>query len=83
MATTKATVSVELSAKQQAILQRQLESGHYESASEVVQDAPTSLTQRGAVYTGWLRKKVQVSMANKKPSFPIDVVFDRVRGKIN
>ena len=82
MATTKATVSVELSAKQQAILQRQLESGRYESASEVVQDALMALAERDAVYTEWLRKKVQVSMANKRPSSPIDAVFERVRAKV-
>jgi antitoxin ParD1/3/4 len=82
MAPTKATVSVELNAKQQAILQRQLESGHYESASEVVQDALLALDERDAVYTEWLRQKVHASMANKRPGSPIDAVFDRVRAKV-
>ena len=82
MAPTKATVSVELSAKQQAILQRQLENGHYDSASEVLQDALMALDERDAVYTEWLRQKVRASMANKRPSSPIDAVFDRVRAKV-
>ena len=82
MAPTKATVSVELSAKQQAILQRQLENGHYDSASEVLQDALMALDARDAVYTEWLRQKVRASMANKRPSSPIDAVFDRVRAKV-
>jgi antitoxin ParD1/3/4 len=79
MAPTKATISVELGAKQQAILQRQLETGHYENANEVLQDALLALDERGAVYEEWLRKKVQTSMANKRPGSPIDDVFNRVR----
>jgi Arc/MetJ-type ribon-helix-helix transcriptional regulator len=38
MASSKA-ISVELKAQQQAMLQRQLESGHYDSVEEVIGDA--------------------------------------------
>jgi Arc/MetJ-type ribon-helix-helix transcriptional regulator len=38
-------ISVELKAGQQAILRRQLESGHYESASEVIGDALRALDE--------------------------------------
>jgi antitoxin ParD1/3/4 len=82
MAPTKAKVSVELGAKQQAILQRQLESGHYDNASEVLQHVLMALDERDAVYSEWLRQKVQASMANKRPGSPIDAVFGRVRAKI-
>ena len=80
MASSKA-ISIELKAKQQAILQRQLESGHYENASEVLQDALLALDQRDAVYTEFLRAKVAASMANKRPNIPADVVFDRLEAR--
>lgn len=80
MAANKA-ISVQLKAQQQAILQRQLDSGHYENASEVFQDALMALDERDAVYTEWLRAKAKASMANKKPSIPAEVVFDQLEAR--
>jgi putative addiction module CopG family antidote len=81
MASTKA-ISVELKARQQAILQKQLDSGHYESASEVIGDALRALDERDAVYDQWLRSKVKASMSNKQPSVSIDEAFKRARRAI-
>jgi antitoxin ParD1/3/4 len=80
MAHTKA-VSVELGA-QHASLQRHLESGHYENASEVVRDALRALDQRDAVLDEVLREEVRASMADRRPSVPIDEVFKRARARI-
>jgi antitoxin ParD1/3/4 len=81
MAASKA-INVELGERQQAILQRQLEAGHYESASEVIGDALRALDERDSVYGEWLRAKVKVSLANKRPSVPIDEAFKRARTAI-
>jgi antitoxin ParD1/3/4 len=81
MAPTKAVISVELGPKQQAILHRQLETGHYENASEVLQDALRALDERDAVYDDWLRKKVQASMANKKPNMAAEAAFERIEAR--
>lgn len=75
-------ISVELNAKQHAFVQRQLESGYYDNASQVMQDALLALDERDAVYTAWLREKVKASMANKRPSVPIDEAFKRARRAI-
>jgi antitoxin ParD1/3/4 len=71
MAASKA-ISVELKARQQAILKRQLDSGHYENASEVIGDALRALDERDAAYDEFLRAKVKASLANKRPRVPID-----------
>jgi Arc/MetJ-type ribon-helix-helix transcriptional regulator len=49
MAPSKA-ISVELKAQQQAMLQRQLESGHYDTVDEIIGDALRALDERDAVY---------------------------------
>jgi antitoxin ParD1/3/4 len=75
-------ISVELGAKQQAVLREQLDSGRYESASEVVNDALRLMSERDAVFDEWLREEVRASIADKRPPSPIDEVFRRVRGKM-
>jgi antitoxin ParD1/3/4 len=81
MAASKA-ISVELKARQQAILKRQLDSGHYENASEVIGDALRALDERDAAYDEFLRAKVKASLANKRPRVPIDQAFARARRAI-
>lgn len=71
------TISVDLGTKQ-ASLQRHLDSGHYENASEVLQDALDALDERSVIDDDWLRGRVAASMANTKPDVPMDVVFDRL-----
>jgi antitoxin ParD1/3/4 len=79
MATDKA-ISVDLGA-QQASLQRHLESGHYENASEVLRDALRALDRRDAMFDEWLRVEVKASMADKRPSVPADEVFRRLEAR--
>jgi antitoxin ParD1/3/4 len=81
MAPTKALISVQLGAKQQAILNRQLATGHYENASEVLQDALLALDKRDAVYDEWLRERVRASMANKKPNIAAEAAFERIEAR--
>lgn len=75
-------ISIELGARQQAILRQQLNSGRYESASDVVSDALRLMSERDAVFDEWLRAEVQVSVADKRAPAPIDEVFKRVRAKV-
>jgi putative addiction module CopG family antidote len=75
-------IHIELTPRQQALLRRQLESGHYESVDDVISDALRALDERGAVYDDFLRAKVKTSMASKKPSVPIDEAFKRARAAI-
>lgn len=72
---------IELSAKQQALLRRQLENGHYESVNEVFADALRALDERGAVYDDFLRSKVKASLANKKPGIPLETVFEQLEAR--
>lgn len=75
-------ISIELGARQQAILREQLDSGRYESASEVVSDALRLMSERDAVFDEWLREEVRASVADKRAPAPIDEVFKRVRAKV-
>ncbi len=81
MAPTKAVINVRLGAKQRAILQRQLATGHYENASEVMRDALLALDKRDAVYDEWLREKVRTSIANKKPNVTAEAAFRRIEAR--
>ena len=79
---TNKAISVQLGARQQAILRQQLDSGRYESASEVVGDALRLMSERDAVFDEWLKAEVRASVADKRAPVPIDKVFKRVRAKI-
>jgi antitoxin ParD1/3/4 len=75
-------ISIELGTRQRAILRQQLDSGRYESASEVVSDALRLMSERDAVFDEWLRAEVQASVTDKRAPAPIDEVFKRVRTKV-
>jgi len=74
-------ISVKLGAQQKS-LQRHLESGRYDDASDVVRDALRALDQRDALVDEVLREDVKASIADKRPSTPIDEVFKRARARI-
>ena len=74
-------IRVDLGA-QQASLQRHLDSGRYEDASDVVRDALRALDHRDALLDEVLRDDVRASMADKRPGSSIDAVFKRVRAKV-
>jgi hypothetical protein len=48
---------IELSAKQQALFRRRLESGHYDNVNDVFADPLRALDERGAVYDDFLRAR--------------------------
>ena len=75
-------ISIELGARQRAILREQLDSGRYESASEVVSDALRLMSERDAVFDEWLREEVRASVADKRAPSPVNEVFKRVRAKV-
>lgn len=61
-------ISIELSVNQQALLQRQLESGHYESLTEIFDDALRLMDEHNAVFSEWLRVEVRASLAGRPSS---------------
>lgn len=75
-------INIELGKKQQTILRQQLESGRYENASEVLNDALRLMSERDAVFDAWLREEVLASVSDKRPAVPIDEAFKRVRARI-
>lgn len=78
--TGKAT-RIELDAKQQALLERQLESGRYESANEVIDEALRLMGQRDEVLDDWLRGEVKAALADKRSPVPLNTVFARVEAR--
>jgi antitoxin ParD1/3/4 len=66
---------------QQASLERRLQSGEYDSASEVLRHALRALDREEAVLDEALREKVKVSMADRRPSIPAAEVFGRLRAR--
>jgi antitoxin ParD1/3/4 len=79
MASGKATI--ELNAKQQAMLRQQLNSGRYENANEVIDDALRLVSERDAAFNEWLRSEVALVTADKRPPTPIDAVFKRLEAR--
>jgi antitoxin ParD1/3/4 len=70
--------SIELDAKQQAILRQQLDSGRYENPGEVIDDALRLMSERDAVFDEWLRSEVTAAIADKRPPVPAETVFKRL-----
>jgi antitoxin ParD1/3/4 len=79
MASSKA-INVALGA-QQSSLDRRLDSGMYNDASDVFRHALRALDREDAALDEILRAKVKASMANKKPSMPAEVVFKRIEAR--
>ena len=75
------TIEVALGA-QQADVQRRIASGDYEDASDVIRDALHALDDRDAFMEETLRADVKASMADNRPSVPIDEAFERARARI-
>ena len=75
---TSKPISVTLGS-QQASLDRRLQSGEYESASEVLRDALRALDREDVILDEALREKVKAAMADRRPSVPAADVFRRLR----
>jgi antitoxin ParD1/3/4 len=68
---------------QQASLERRLQSGQYNNASEVLRQALRALDREEAVLDEALRENIKTSMADPRPSVPADGVFRRLRARHN
>jgi antitoxin ParD1/3/4 len=68
--------------KQQASLDAWLESGEYESASEVVRAGLRALEREKTVFDEMLRRKVQEALDDPRPPVPADEAFARLRARI-
>jgi len=66
---------------QQASLQRRLQSGQYNNASEVLRQALRALDREEAVLDEALREKIKASMTDPRPSVSADAVFKRLRAR--
>ena len=67
--------------KQQASLDAWLESGEYESASEVLRAGLRALDREKAAFDDLLRRKVQEALDDPRPDIPAEEVFARLRAR--
>ena len=67
--------------KQQAILDAQMASGDYESASEVVRAGLRALDREKAAFDEIIRQKVRESLEDPRPDVPAEEVFARLRAR--
>ena len=65
--------------KQQASLEAWLESGEYESASEVVRAGLRALDREKAALDELMRRKIQEALDDPRPPKPLEEVFARLR----
>lgn len=73
---------VELTSEQQELLQRQLDTGHYDGPSEVIGDALRALDEQSKVFDDFLRGEVETALASDAPPVPIDEAFAQARAAI-
>lgn len=81
MTRTSRPITVTLGAYQEKV-EAWVASGEYASASEVVRAGLRALEDKEAVYTEWLRQKVQEALDDPRPSIPADVVFDGLEARL-
>lgn len=65
--------------KQQRSLDLRLDSGAYESASEVMRAALRALDREEAALHDVMREKIRASLADPRSDIPADEVFARLR----
>lgn len=75
---TSKPITVTLGA-QQASLEARLKSGAYDSASEVMRAALRALDREEVALEEILRRKVEASLMDSRPSVPAEDVFSRLR----
>lgn len=77
---TSKPITVTLGAQQKR-LEAYLESGAYSSASEVMRAALRALDREEKAFDELLRRKVQESLDDPRPSIPAEEVFAELRRK--
>lgn len=78
MPRTSRPITVTLGDLQERVEAR-VKSGTYASASEVLRAAVRALDREETALNDWLRKRVDESLADKRPSAPVRAVFKRLR----
>jgi len=68
--------------KQQAILEAQLATGEFESASEVVRAGLKALDREQKALDELLRARVKEALDDPRPSVPADEAFARIRAHV-
>ncbi len=61
---------------------RHLETGEYESLSEVVREGIRALDREEARFNEYLREKVAEALADSRPSIPLEEAFAQIRAGI-
>jgi antitoxin ParD1/3/4 len=74
------TITVDLG-MQQTSLQRHLKTGRYDDAGDVLKDALRALDREEEELEEMLRQDVQAAMADKRPSVPEELVFERLEAR--
>ena len=74
------TVTVDLGDRA-PLVQARIESGEYESVSEVIRAALEALDREDAAFDDMMRQKVQEALDDPRPSNPMDEVFERLERK--
>lgn len=59
-------------------VQARIDSGEFETASEVIRAGIEALDREDADFDRYLREKVKDSLDDPRPSIPADEVFDRI-----
>ena len=78
---TSKPISVTLGS-QQSYLDKQLASGEYASASEVVRAGLKALEREHAARTEWMRAKVEEALSDPRPVIHVEDVFARLERQI-
>jgi antitoxin ParD1/3/4 len=78
MSRTSRPITVTLGDLQERVESR-VKSGAYASASEVLRAALRALDREEAALDEWLRRRVEESLADPRPSVPAREVFERLR----
>ena len=68
--------------KQQASLDAWLESGDYESASEVLRAGLRALDREKAAFDELMRQKIQEALDDPRPMVPANEAFARLRARM-
>ena len=67
--------------KQQALLDDRLQSGAYESASEVIRAGLRALDREEAALNEIMRAKIREAIDDPRPDVPVAEVFARLRAR--
>jgi len=82
MARSSQPVTVTLGALK-SFVDRQVEGGHYASASEVVRAGLRALEREQSHLDDWMRAKIEESLNDPRPSIPAETVFAELRARMD